>query len=57
MEANLDIYFNKLFKYIKAWFFNEDQIMKYIHEDKIEYKYIKSIIENGKEFKDKDTSD
>ena len=57
LEANLDIYFNKLFKYIKAWFFNEDQLMKYIHEDKIEYKYIKSIIENGKEFKDKDTSD
>jgi hypothetical protein len=28
-----------------------------IHEDKIEYKYIKSIIENGKEFKDKDNSD
>ena len=57
LEANLDIYFDKLFKYIKAWFFTEEQLMNYIHDDKIEYKYIKSIIENGKEFKEKDIQD
>jgi hemerythrin len=35
LEANLDIYFDKLFKYIKAWFFTEEQLMNYIHDDKI----------------------
>ena len=57
LNANVDIYFDKLFKYIKAWFYNEEKIMSYINEDKIEYKYIKSLVENGKEFKDKDIED
>jgi len=49
----VDVYFDKLYKYIKAWFFNEEKIMNYINEEKIEYKYVKSLIENGKEFKEK----
>jgi hypothetical protein len=53
LKPNMDIYFNKLFRYIKAWFYNEEQIMSYINEEKIEYKHIKSIIENGAEFKNK----
>ena len=57
LNANVDIYFDKLFKYIKAWFYNEEKIMSYINEDKIEYKYIKSLVENGKEFKEKDIED
>ena len=57
LDANIDKFFDKLFKYVKSWFFNEEQIIKYINEDKIEFKYIKSIIENGKEFKDKNIED
>ena len=57
LDANTDKFFDKLFKYVKSWFFNEEQIIKYINEDKIEFKYIKSIIENGKEFKDKNIED
>ena len=57
LNANIDIYFDKLFKYIKAWFYTEEKVMSYINDDKIEYKYIKSLVENGKEFKDKDIED
>jgi hypothetical protein len=57
LKPNMDIYFNKLFRYIKAWFYNEEQIMAYINEEKIEYKHIKSIIENGAEFKNKSFND
>ena len=57
LNANVDVYFDKLYKYIKAWFFNEEKIMNYINEEKIEYKYVKSLIENGKEFKEKDIED
>ena len=57
LNANMDVYFDKLYKYIKAWFFNEEKIMNYINEEKIEYKYVKSLIENGKEFKEKDIED
>ena len=57
LNANVDIYFDKLFKYIKAWFYTEEKVMSYINDDKIEYKYIKSLVENGKEFKDKDIED
>jgi len=32
-------------------------MMNYIQENKIEYKYIKCLIENGKEFKDKNPDD
>ena len=57
INANVDIYFDKLFKYIKAWFYNEEKFMNYLNENKIEYKYIKCLIENGKEFKDKNADD
>ena len=57
MKPNFDIYFGKLNRYIKAWFYNEEQIMAYIHEEKIEYKFIRSIIENGAEFKNKSNND
>ena len=57
LKANIDIYFDKLFKYIKAWFYTEEKVLSYINEEKMEYKYIKSLIENGKEFKDKDIED
>jgi hypothetical protein len=57
INANVDIYFDKLFKYIKAWFYNEEKLMNYLNENKIEYKYIKCLIENGKEFKDKNADD
>ena len=57
LNANIDTYFDKLFKFIKAWFFNEEAIMNYIEENKIEFKYIKSLIENGKEFKNKNIED
>ena len=57
LNANVDIYFEKLFKYIKAWFYNEEQIMTYINEERIEYKYVRSIIENGAEFKNKNNND
>ena len=57
LNANVDIYFEKLFKYIKAWFYNEEQIMAYINEERIEYKYVRSIIENGAEFKNKNNND
>ena len=57
LNANIDTYFDKLFKFIKAWFFNEEAIMNYIGENKIEFKYIKSLIENGKEFKNKNIED
>ena len=57
LNANVDFYFDKLLKYIKAWFFDEEKIVNYIKENKIEYKYIKSLIENGKEFKDKNPDD
>ena len=57
INANVDIYFDKLFKYIKAWFYNEEKFMSYLNENKIEYKYIKCLIENGKEFKDKNADD
>ena len=57
LNANIDIYFEKLFKFIKAWFFNEEAIMNYNEENKIEFKYVKSLIENGKEFKNKNIED
>ena len=57
LNANIDVYFDKLFGYIKAWFYTEEKVLSYINEGKIEYKYIKSLIENGKEFKDKDIED
>ena len=57
LNANVDTYFNKLFKYIQAWFYNEEQLMAYINEERIEYKYVKSIIENGAEFKNKNNND
>ena len=57
LKPNFDIYFDKLLKYIKAWFYNEEQIMAYINEKKIEYKHVKSIIENGVEFKNKSIND
>ena len=57
LNVNVDIYFEKLFKYIKAWFYNEEQIMTYINEERIEYKYVRSIIENGAEFKNKNNND
>ena len=57
LEANIDIYFDKLLKYIKAWSFNEEKVMNYIDGNKIEYKFIKSLVEYGKEFKDKDSED
>ena len=57
LNPNVDIYFDKLFKYIKAWFYNEEKIMEYINESKIEYKHVRSIIENGAEFKNKNISD
>ena len=57
LNPNIDIYFDKLFKYINAWFYNEEKIMVYINEEKIEYKYVRSIIENGAEFKNKSNND
>ena len=57
LNANVDVYFAKLFKYIKAWFYNEEQIMTYINEERIEYKYVRSIIDNGAEFKNKNIND
>ena len=57
LNPNIDIYFDKLFKYINAWFYNEEKIMAYINEEKIEYKYVRSIIENGAEFKNKSNND
>ena len=57
LKPNFDKYFDKLFKYIKAWFYNEEQIMAYINDGKIEYKHIRSIIENGAEFKNKSIND
>ena len=55
MKPKIDIYFDKLFKYIKAWFYNEEEIITYINENQIEYKLVKSIIENGPEFKNKNS--
>ena len=46
LKPNVDIYFDRLFKYINSYFYNEEKIMTYINEEKIEYKHIKSIIEN-----------
>ena len=57
LNPNFDNHFEKLFKYINAYFYNEEKIMEYINEDKIEYKYIRSIIENGAEFKNKNIND
>ena len=57
IKPNIDSYFNKLIKYINAWHFNEEQILKYITEDKIEYKHIKSIVEYGQHFKNKSPND
>ena len=57
LEPKLDTHFDRLFKYIKAWFYSEEEIMTYINEEKIEYKHIKSIIENGAEFKNKSNND
>ena len=57
LKPNMDIYFDKLFKYIEAWFYNEEKIMEYINSYKIEYKHIRSIIENGAEFKNRSTND
>ena len=57
LQPKMDIYFDKLFEYIKAWFYNEGKIMGYVNEKKIEYKYIRSIIENGNEFKNKNNND
>ena len=57
LNANIDTYFEKIFKFIKAWFFNEEAFMNYIEENKIEFKYVKSLVENGKEFKNKNIED
>ena len=57
LKPNVDIYFDRLFKYINSYFYNEEKIMTYINEEKIEYKHIKSIIENGAEFKNKNIND
>ena len=51
LEPNLDKHFERLFKFIKAWFYDEEKIIKYINEDKIEYRHVISIIFNGFEFK------
>ena len=57
IKPDIDSYFNKLIQYINAWYYNEEQILNYITEDKIEYKYIKSIVEYGQHFKDKNPND
>ena len=57
LKPNVDLYFDRLFKYINSYFYNEEKIMTYINEEKIEYKHIKSIIENGAEFKNKNIND
>ena len=57
LKPNVDIYFDRLFKYINAYFYNEEKIMTYINEEKVEYKFVKSIIENGAEFKNKSAND
>ena len=57
LQPKIDTYFDKLFEYIKAWFYNEEKIMGYINEKKIEYKHVRSIIENGIEFKNKNNND
>jgi hypothetical protein len=57
LKPNLDKYFDKLFKYIDAWFYNEGKILDYIDKNKIEYKHVRSIIENGAEFKNKDMNE
>ena len=57
LKPNVDIYFDRLFKYINSYFYNEEKLMTYINEEKIEYKHIKSIIENGAEFKNKNIND
>ena len=57
LQPKIDIYFDKLYEYIKSWFYNEEKIMGYINEKKIEYKHIRNIIENGIEFKNKNNND
>ena len=57
LKPNLDIYFDKLFKYIDAYFYNEGKILDYIDKNKVEYKHVRSIIENGAEFKNKDMNE
>ena len=57
IKPNIDSYFTKLIQYINAWYYNEEQILKYITEDKIEYKHIKSIVEYGQYFKGKTPND
>ena len=57
LKPNVDKYFDKLLKYIEAWSYNEEKIMEYINENKIEYKHVRSIIENGAEFKNKNMND
>ena len=57
LSPNMDSYFNKLFKYINAWFYNEEKMMEYINEEKIEYKHVRSLVENGIEFKNKSIND
>ena len=57
LKPNVDQYFDKLLKYIEAWSYNEEKIMEYINENKIEYKHVRSIIENGAEFKNKNMND
>ena len=57
LKPNVDKYFEKLLKYIEAWSYNEEKIMEYINENKIEYKHVRSIIENGAEFKNKNMND
>ena len=57
LKPNVNKYFDKLLKYIEAWSYNEEKIMEYINDNKIEYKHIRSIIENGVEFKNKNIND
>jgi hypothetical protein len=57
LKPNVDKYFDKLLKYVEAWSYNEEKIMEYINENKIEYKHVRSIIENGAEFKNKNMND
>ena len=57
LKPNMDSIFNKLFKYINAWFYNEEKMMEYINEEKVEYKHVKSLVENGNSFKNKSIND
>jgi hypothetical protein len=47
MNVNTNPLFEDLMQYIKAWYYDENELIQFANKSSIEFKYINMLIENG----------